>query len=210
MFNSNQNGNSYRHYYYVDDVQKKIRYIILSSHSEKTSVEQIGASAGYEDDQVNWLQNTALNVQEDWGIIVFAHEIFQSGEIGNDTIWNPAQRIVNILDSYTGKGEIIAVFQGEIHVDTVRHTPGGIPVISITCNKFKSYVENGKELEPYLHNRIKGTITEQAFDVVIIDRIQRKIHAVRIGGYSTWDDNTDAELMVAGERMITFKPQDTN
>lgn len=210
MFNDNQNGNPYRHYYYVDDVQKKNRYIILSSHSEKTSVEQIGASAGYEDDQINWLQNTALNVQEDWGIIVFTHEIFQSGEIGNETIWNPAQRVVNILDNYTGKGEIIAVFQGEIHVDSVRHTPGGIPVISITCNKFKSYMENGKELEPYLHNRIEGTITEQAFDVVIIDRVQRKIHAVRIGGYSTWDDNTDAELMVAGERIISFKPQDIN
>ena len=80
----------------------------------------------------------------------------------------------NILVNYNGNGTIAAVFQGDAHVDRVfrLNGEGSIPVICITTDKCNGGMNQVRTV---------GTINEQAFDVVVVDKTNRKITCVRIG-----------------------------
>lgn len=178
LFNTNpdiQIGNHNRHYYYVDNYQSKIRYIILSSFSQG-----IGGKPenGYEEEQAIWLKEVALNVINGWGIILFTHFMYDIG-MNDDkvSIANSANDIKDIIETYEGPGRIIAIFQGHNHRDRIiRMNRSNIPVIVTTCDK--NVILDNDQLNIV---RNVGTRDEQAFDVVIINEIKRQIHCVRIG-----------------------------
>ena len=201
---ANRHGNFKRNYYYVDNAQSRIRYFILNGYKENASA--TNWSTGYEEAQRTWLQNEALNVESGWGIIVFTHNTFfidwetglKSGYDGSTV-----EAMLNVLDAYDGNGEVIAVFGGHMHVDAVEHTTGGIPVILTTCDKPQPYISSGHaDFDSSV--RIINTISEQAFDVVLIDRDNRTIKLVRIGcpALNLVDDVTDGYVE---ERTVSFK-----
>jgi hypothetical protein len=74
------------------------------------------------------------------------------------------------------------VVQGHTHHDRITHTTGGIPVIITACDKYEPWVEGDVNHEPWLATRVAGTITEQAFDIVVLDKDARELHFYRIGG----------------------------
>ena len=51
-----QIGNAERNYYYIDNQQQKIRYIVLNAFSKGAS----NATAGYEQTQVDWFEKRYL------------------------------------------------------------------------------------------------------------------------------------------------------
>ena len=182
-------GNPDRHYYYVDSPDNKLRYIVLNCWSDTQT------TATDLDVQNEWLKNEALQVEEGWGILVFAHS-FVVREWTRDTdlryftaVMKP---IAKTLLEYDGGGEVLALFHGFRHQDMIsrmrldsKGNPvlddkcGGIPLISTAADKY--YTD--KEANPYemLIDREAGTITEQAFDVVVVDRENGQLHCVRIG-----------------------------
>ena len=195
MYNNDQvAGNMDRHYYYVDNPQQKIRYIILSRFAEGDS--QTIVKNGYEAEQLAWLTNVALNVDAGCSIIVFTHFL------STDTIPDP-YGVANALDSYSGNGEIIAVIEGHTHWDYHGYTAGGIPVIATTCDKNTPWVDpSGQDTEPiYLGDRTSGTIKEQAFDVYIINKVAKTLTQVRIG--CPIRDGKDPEVWTEYEEVTT-------
>ena len=202
---ANRHGKFKRNYYYVDNAQSKIRYIILNGYKENATA--TNWATGYEEAQRTWLQNEALNVDDGWGIIVFTHNTFlidwetglKSGYDGTTV-----EAMLNVLDAYDGNGEVIAVFGGHMHVDAVEHTTGGIPVILTTCDKSQPYMSSSGHADFDSSVRIINTISEQAFDVVLIDRDNRNIRLVRIGcpALNLVDDVTDGYVE---ERTVAFK-----
>ena len=196
-----QIGNTERHYYYVDNPQQKIRYIVLSSQNVGVSVSDPWAW-GYEAEQITWLTTTALNVEAGWTIIVFTHLIYHVNTEGGFTLDTHAQAVTNALDEYSGNGEIAAIFCGHTHKDGVEHTAGGIPVIITTCDKNKSGGETGVVANQWA-NRASGTINEQAFDVVTLDKTNKTITLVRIGyPADNWVDGTSSGTVQ--ERVVTY------
>lgn len=171
-----QIGNAARHYYYVDNPQQKIRYVVVNNWESK-GVGEYGGKASDLDAQAEWLTDTAFNVETGWGIIVFCHQFFN--DPGASAPSGTATAFMDAIDNYTGAGEVIAVFHGHIHADMVNHTASGVPVIGVTADK----TDISMETKPICTqvNRTAGTITEQAFDVVIVDRTARQLHCVRIG-----------------------------
>ena len=184
-----QIGNTDRHYYYVDSPDNKLRYIVLNAWSEgNVTAEDL-------DIQNQWLKDDALQVEDGWGILIFIHS-FVVREWNRSTdlrYFLPAMKpIAKTLLEYDGNGEIVGVFHGFRHQDMVSRMRlnadgnpvlddgcGGIPLIQTACDK---YVTN-KDAVPYemLIDREVGTVTEQAFDVVVVDRENGKLHCVRIG-----------------------------
>lgn len=183
MYNNDQIGVNDRHYYYVDNHQEKLRYIMLSSYKPSGSTSIVAAQVGLEQEQLTWLENVALDVQSGWGIIVFVHGIygFNAGESGmGEGYYIPSssndQALLDVLEGYSGNGEIISVISGHQHLDRVIYTANAnIPVIFTTCdaNTVSRYVTADQ--------RTTGTIGEQAFDVFVLDRVEKKWHIVRIG-----------------------------
>ena len=197
---SNQVGNPKRHYYYVDNQQQKMRYIVLNGFMETDNTTDNTATDI--DEQNQWLKDVALQVEGGWGIVIFAHQFYARDWRPEPITAGVAASMLPIqttLDEYEGNGEIIAVIHGHIHQDMINHTPSGIPVICTTCDKYVSNIEGELLIE-----RTKGTITEQAFDVVVIDRKARKIHCVRIGAPAVDGDGTDTTNPVE-IRVVDFK-----
>lgn len=188
MYNDDvHTGDPDRNYYYFDNNRAHIRYIVLDSYSPGTA-DSTGAKPGYEEEQIAWLTNTALDVPAGWGIIVFTHHMYYMN-LTTMALTSPptgGQAALDVLDTYNAsednKGEVICVVQGHTHHDRITHTTGGIPVIITACDKYMPWMSGETNNEPWLSTRVAGTITEQAFDIVVVDRERRELHFFRIGG----------------------------
>lgn len=196
-YNVDQIGNPENHYYYVDNPQKKIRYIVLNRF-KKVNNEWINMNN--DATQISWLTNEALDVESGWSILVFDHYILKG------------DGVALALDGAKNNGvDIIAIIVGHTHYDMIQHTDGGIPMIYTTCDKNGAWISGGVDQEPWLtEDRPSGTIYEQAFDVFVVDRVNKTITAVRIGMPAM--DNVDIAKDSTGwtyhgtleERVITY------
>lgn len=162
-------GDANRSYYYVDNPAGKMRYIVLATFGPWVNgSESIVLNTT---EQKDWLKNVALNVEEGWTVVVFAH--IYSVENGNYIAGG--ETMLSYMADMT-KGEVACVIQGDQHSDYILPSYAGkIPIVCTTCDKNK-----GSEIED-LANRATGTVNEQAFDVVVLDKAQKQLNFVRIG-----------------------------
>ena len=168
-------GNRERQYYYYDNTDSKIRYIVLNSYSYNGSSAYI-ESPGFEEAQRWWFSNTALDMPTGYIAIVFAHAFYKFDDITALTsVTALSDDIISIID--ISKDKIACLIQGHTHTDRIVHTPQGVPCVMTTCDKNVTSDEGTR-----LDYRITYTNQEQAFDVVCVDRNNRKLSFVRIGG----------------------------
>lgn len=167
-------------YYYVDNVQQKIRYIMLQSFDEHTEGGSVGATVIYSAEELDWFENTALNVESGWTILIFTHSMLSMND-STKTVSIPTSGsfadACNIIKNYNGNGTIAGVLMGHAHWDKSIYLSNGVPMIVTTCDKWDL------SAEPYLteDTREVGTIYEQAFDVGVLDKTNRTLTLVRIG-----------------------------
>lgn len=197
-----QDGVRERHYYYVDNPQSKMRYIILSGFAEGD--DNNSWTRGFEEAQMTWLTTEALNVESGWNVLVYMHHTHQISEDRlNVTADVYAAPVLTLLDENNTDGKIIAIFSGHTHIDAVMHTTGGIPIIIIACDKYQAYT-SGDYFDFYDDDRVLGTITEQCFDVAAIDKTARTINLVRIGApaHDIVDGVNSGKVLE--ERVVTY------
>jgi hypothetical protein len=208
------NGNLMRNYYYVDFPFQKLRYIILNAYQQGNEVDKgngqyvIQAINGYEDEQLIWLNDVALDLEEGWNCLIFTHSLFHYEDRNGMYILERGKELGKIILNNPSSDKIIAIIQGHTHRDAVvnitdsnvsntENTGREIPVIVTTSDACYFDDLPGEALT----NREIGTITEQAFDVCVLDRTNRKITAVRIGGLASEDFNPVGTLE---ERVINY------
>lgn len=174
-------GDASRNYFYRDNVAQKIRYIYLNVY-EDAGAGASQAVASFETAQQNWLSDTALGTLESgWIAVIFTHALFEI-DASTDALstTEPFSDLITIVDAYNGPGEVAFIHQGHSHRDRITSTPGGTKVVITTCDKYSPWITPGGT--PDLNvTRTPGTVTEQAFDVVVIDKKNRKVSLVRIG-----------------------------
>lgn len=185
-----------KNYWYADNKQQKTRFIGLDVFEMRNG----NAKTGWEDnygsktEQLKWLANVALKVEDDWKIIVMQHcpiDPNMEGVIPQvSPVWNILSAyqnknkvtITNVVDDTTSfdvdftqsKGKIILNLSGHQHVDNETYN-NGILSINTFCDAYYNDDPN------YTKKRTIGTINEQAFDVISIDYDNEIIHCVRIG-----------------------------
>ena len=206
--NNDQIGNPFMHYWYSDNVQQKIRYIILNCFSrEENSTTLINE---YDNEQISWLQNTALSLPDtDWDVIIFTHMLKMTTPVGTN-----ASLVESVIDNFNADtnhtGKILAVLQGHTHWDAIYHTNGGVPIITTTCDKYDLSNETSTIPLEGIAFRELGTIKEQAFDIMALNRENKTITAVRIGALA--QNNIDKYRTDSGftwigtleERIISY------
>lgn len=196
-------GDASRNYFYRDNTAQKIRYIYLNMY-EDAGAGAAQAAISFDTAQQNWLSTTALGtLQSGWIAIIFTHVLY---EIGVDTnilyTDSPISDLITIVDNYSGPGEIAFIHQGHSHRDRITSTPGGTKVVITTCDKYSPWITSSGTADINV-TRTPGTITEQAFDVVVVDRKNRKASFVRIGAPAlNGVDNTPGNPVEV--RSITF------
>lgn len=280
-------------YYYVQDDAKKIRYIVLQAFEPNPTKEGLNVTVEYNDEQIEWFKNEALNVDEGYTILIFSH-VFLYGYDSSQKFMIPTtfkgySEMYDAVADYDGKGEIAAVLQGHFHwedsTEIYRRTmlsqryeeaagkliyavPEGTAEIYVTANapeklpyrvvgyseasgepvydsglldksqkidlhdldlryevvfekkegveidsadldSCKAYSVRGSiplvvtacdryaaEYPPSFDQseRVFGTITEHAFDVVVLDKLEKKLYFVRIGAPAKQSDDSLTEV----------------
>lgn len=189
----NQVGNPGRHYYYVDNRQQKIRYVVLSAFDWDEGGSTCAAKNGYEEAQLQWLQNTALAVDGDWTVIVFTHSLI-TGMV--ETMDNA---VTQAIDACNQNNNIVAILQGHAHYDWIAQTAGGIKIAVTTCDKNAA----AEGADDHIAVRADGTIQEQAFDVCVLDKTARTLTMVRIGA-PVMEGTTESDWTLSEERVISY------
>ena len=185
MHNDNVHWGSAEHrYYYVDNKRAKIRYIFITAFYEGSDNQYQGWLT--DEEQVNWFKNVATNVESGWGMVIITHMFYfiDYNDARTITYDSRTASIENAINNYNGNGEFICMLQGHVHMDRVTTLRNGtMPIIMTTCDKnIQTTLSVGDwSGSDMIDDRPTGTIKEQAFDVVIIDRKTRKITCVRVG-----------------------------
>lgn len=184
----NNNGKSY----YVYE-KGNIKYILLDTVQKPIKGEDVpwGLTYGVQQDQVDFLIKE-LKTNKD--IIVIGHIPIVSGIPVYTEELEPVSKILEAFSSkkeinYEGKGvsvhadfssnenNLIMYLSGHNHQD--RHIKqNNFLNVSTTCDAL--YKDDS-------FDRVKGTISEQAFDVFLVDKKNRKVRTVRVGAGSNRD-----------------------
>lgn len=189
-------GDKNKCYFFFDNEEGEIRYIGLSSFGlffDNTY------ESGYTAEQLTWFKNTALNVRKGWTIIIFTHSLYSgvsiSDKLGIGLLGS--KDFIDAIDNYNGDGTIACVLIGHTHRDRIHIGSTGIPYIISACDRHASY--NGD----INVDRIPGTITEQHFEVVVVDKGRKIIKLFSIGAKARdgYDDNPGKEVDV---RIVNY------
>lgn len=187
--------------------------------------------------QLDWFADVALDMPSGYGAIIFTHvppravngattpytvdyaqfngiinaycnKTTYSGSFSGVAGWTSNNVSVDFSNA---QGEIIALFAGHIHEDTIDTETLECPIITVTAGGAPS---NNDE---QIYNRPYGTGLETSFDVVTINRATKMIYCTRVGAGSdravsyaktapatytvTWvvDGNTTTETYNEGE-----------
>ncbi len=167
-------GDNNRSFFYFDNKLEKTRYIGLSSYGLFFNNEH---EPCYTTEQLTWLKEIALNVETGWTVIIFTHSLYYVSIDSDMIVGSPsgASDFIQTIDNYFGNGTISCVLMGHSHRDRIHIGSTGVPYIISASDRYSSYHGDINV------SRIPGTISEQHFEVVVIDRGQRMIKLFSIG-----------------------------
>lgn len=184
-------GDGDKSYFYFDDWNAKMRYIGLSSFGLYMDNQY---SVTYTDEQLSWFRDAALNVDEGWSIVVFSHSLYSVDVTNDKLIVSPsgADKFIDVIENYSGKGIIACVLMGHTHRDRIHIGKKGVPYVISASDRHATYQGDINV------SRIPGTISEQHFEVVVIDKAAKKISFFSIGANARdgIDDDPGKEVNV--------------
>ena len=189
-------GDKDKSYFYFDDEGDKVRYIGLSTYGLYFNNNY---ESCYTAEQLAWFKNTALNVKSGWIIVIFTHSIYfvdgTSDKLGISIAG--ADTFIEAIDNCKGKGTIACVLIGHAHRDRLHKGSTGVPYIITACDRYDPYHEDINV------KRIPGTINEQHFEAVVIDKGKRTIKLFSIGAKARdgYDDDPGKEVEV---RIVNY------
>ncbi len=172
-------------YYYIDEPNAKVRFIVLDSNRGYQG------AAAFGEEQRTWLKNTALTFREPgWTAVFFSH-----APITNNfhSAIEDAVQVQAILCDYLetsdeNKAEIAGWFAGHIHRDRIYacdHTAAPDADDTVTCTlPFKTVTVTSDANLPYDKSepiRDPKTGTAHAIDFVTLDMQTKTVYLTRLG-----------------------------
>lgn len=155
-------------YYYFDNENQKVRYIILDTGAPDDAV--------ITDEQIGWMVARITELSNDWTAVIFAHQVYTT----LNQIDASGTKITNALNALTEGATVACVISGHTHHDQYYVADGGYPIIITTA--LNAYQESKTQGTPL--TRTWGTISEFAFDLFFINTKDRTINVVRVGAGS--------------------------
>lgn len=187
-------------YYYFDVPEGGIRYIVAdTSDSIRTDRTYWAVKYGMGETQLNWLAENALATLPAGWVAMVMHHIpvtrIVSGEEGNFELFAPWRKLLEAYQNRTkafigakehdftcAQGRILCSLTGHEHAQ--RQTfQNGVWHVTEPCDAaYSDYIAGSAPWCENLPKKDKGTIFEQTFDAIHIDRKNNRLHFTRIGG----------------------------
>lgn len=189
-------GDDNKSYFYFDNNSTNTRYIGLSSYG--TYIDGIQESC-YTVDQLAWFKETALNVPTGWSIVIFTHTLYYVSITSNQLVLSSSGSdvFIDAIDNYKGNGVIACVLMGHAHRDRIHIGSSGVPYLISACDRHDPYKGDINVI------RTIGTISEQHFEVVVIDKGKKQIKLFSIGANARdgYDNEPGEEV---GVRTVNY------
>lgn len=176
-------------YYYWDDKKQDVRYIVLDLFENINTSISWGVNYGITQEQVDWLVGQALKCKGKTLVILahapldpklggakemrFLHEIFIA--LQNHWEFSHSEGVKVEADFSKSTNTVACIISGHTHRDESNFYQGVLSFSTI-CDAWYNDDPKLKHLP-----RQRGTINEQAFDIMTINTASRTIKAVRIG-----------------------------
>jgi len=197
-------------YYYVDFPNAKVRYIVAdTTDGIRTDRAFWAVKYGMGERQLSWLAENALaTIPDGWAALTMQHipmTDIVSGESGNKQLFGPWRTLQEayqnrgkasvggrVYDFSNAGGVLLCNLTGHEHAE--RQTfQRGLWHITQPCDAaYSDYIVGSSPWCANLPKKEKGTVFEQTFDAVHIDRRNNVLHFTRIGG--------------GGDRTVRLKP----
>lgn len=162
--------------YYRDFQKQKIRCLFLTSYDANVPVRY-----GFSDEAVEWVRDTLDKTPAGYKVLVFSHEApLDILDYWARIICN-GRNLMNVLEEYNAKGDrqVLAFIHGHTHAEYV-YEGSSFPIISIGCNKCEYYPDK-KPAGSHAYMREPGTVTQDLWDMLLVDSEGESLHFVRFG-----------------------------
>lgn len=203
-------GNIVRDYGYYDDVNRKIRFIFIDTVDLPDGYE-VQHIKGISNEQLNFVANALYFSEPDWAVVFLSHHALQDNEVMNPSHsedhyltpehgGTPLMGVINAFInkteySYTSSvtdweydvdvdytnnasGEVIAMFSGHTHADAMTTVDGYVMLATTSAGiSVGGYDSEGNQI-----SKKQYTVTETSWDIITIDRKNKKVYADRYGG----------------------------
>ena len=194
-------------YYYTDDYDRKVRYIVLNTHdipSDETTEEGFAKYNSFRlflirQKQLEWFAHVALDVpSQEWSVVLCSHENAATRSPKHRTHNNPIlMGIINAFQNHTSfsmktQFEDEPFCNADISVDYT--DKGGNFIAWVSGHDHRDVIEviDGVVCTITLHDavrqdggsypvRILGTNTEHSFDVFLVNKAKRECKIIRVG-----------------------------
>ena len=209
-------------YYYVDFPESHVRTIVAdTTDSVRNDRTYWAVQYGMGERQLNWLAEKALSTIPSGWVALVMHHIPVTGIVGgegvnggNGDMFVPWRAI---LEAYQNRGKVsvgsreydFSNAQGRLlcsltgHVHAERQTfQRGLWHITEPCDAaYSDYIVGSMPWCKELPKKENGTVYEQTFDAIHIDRRNKALHFTRIGGGGNRTYHLDARRGKVGEPM---------
>lgn len=162
-------------WYTVDFEKQKLRCMFLFSFNHQEEIRY-----GFPQEEVEWVKRMLNEVPDGYSILIFSHvPLLPEMHYWSNLIRNCTE-MKNVLDQYVHSGGIIlAYIHGHNHSDQILYTEC-FPIISIGCAKCEDFKDKKPE-GSVTFERKKGTLTQELWDVLVINTEEKKMEFVRFG-----------------------------
>ena len=173
-------------YYYVDIAKEKVRLVFLCSYYYKQHGGEPVMIFGYEESQIRWLQETALNLPADWTVLLFSHDAPFSALLFDEKTALEKNDIVNGNQIFSALEQcrkqygfdVAGWFIGHYHGDRIV-TLFGVPFV-ITASE-TAYDPQLFDDDVRFWERDLGTPSEDLWDALVLKKSERRVYLKRFG-----------------------------
>jgi hypothetical protein len=128
-------------------------------------------------------------VEDGWAIVIFTHALYAVSTSTNQ-MYVISQSFIDAIDNYQDKVKIACVLMGHSHVDRIHIGKTGVLYIISQCDRTEPY--HGDINVP----RVSGTISENHFEVVLINKKKQEVRLYSIGSYARDGINNETGKLV--------------
>lgn len=158
-------------YYYVDEIASKVRFVVLNTNG-----------GSFDSTQLAWLQNTALNTENGWAVVLFSHQPLSNHY---HALISNASEVISAIQA--SDADIVGCFSGHIHrdriytgiaVNTSDDSVGNtLPFKQVTITSDHTSIAYDDATKHAVANDDKS----HAIDFVTINRATRTVNLTRLG-----------------------------
>lgn len=173
-------------YYYVDIEKEKVRLVFVCSYYYEQRDSRPVMIFGYEEEQIQWLQNEALVLQSDWTVMLFSHDAPFSALLSDEKTALEKNDIANGNQIFSALDQcrkqygfdVAGWFIGHYHGDRIK-TLFGIPFV-ITASQ-TAYDPQLFDDDVRFWERDLGTPSEDLWDALVLKKSERRVWLKRFG-----------------------------